>query len=116
MHRTGWLVGLIFETKRGTCKYMAYLKNRRLAATVNVFSIQKPVETLCNPRRGRSRDIPFRARKTARQSRDVSFRAPEAGRGGHVMLRFVGKSPTWGRTSGNARRRGMESDQQPIRR
>ncbi|GCC24288.1 hypothetical protein chiPu_0002688 [Chiloscyllium punctatum] len=56
---------------------MAYSTNRRLAATVNVFSSQKPVETLCNPHR--------------RWSRDVPFRAPEAGRGGHVMLRFAGR-------------------------
>ncbi|GCC40420.1 hypothetical protein chiPu_0024137, partial [Chiloscyllium punctatum] len=70
---------------------MANSTNKRLAATVNVFSIQKPVESLCNPRRRWSRDVPFRARKSARRSRDVPFCAPEVGRGGHVMLRFAGR-------------------------
>ncbi|GCC24906.1 hypothetical protein chiPu_0003309 [Chiloscyllium punctatum] len=65
---------------------------------------------LCNPRRRRSRDVPFRARKSARRSRDVPFRArksarwsrdvpfraPEAGQGGHVMFRFAGKRTSRG--------------------
>ncbi|GCC21018.1 hypothetical protein chiPu_0000179 [Chiloscyllium punctatum] len=111
----------------GCCKYTAYSKNTRLAATVNIFSIQKPVETLCNPRRGghvtyrfvpgrvRGGHVTFRfvPRKRARRSHDAPFCGPRRSRDapfrGH-------KKVTWGRTSRNTRRRRMESDQQPMRR
>ncbi|GCC43493.1 hypothetical protein chiPu_0027366 [Chiloscyllium punctatum] len=55
----------------------------------------------------------FASRKSAERSRDVQFCGPRRSRDAPFRGQ---KKVTWGQTFGNARRWGMESDQQPMRR